>query len=145
MVFWLRLPLLSEAMKWIAGICLGAVSAGLHLAAAEVAIVVHKDNPVSELSMKELVSLFEQRQQFWKSGQKVHLVLLESARPEKRVVLREVYHKGDEELKRYWLMMVFKGELAGIPLTLGSNEEVKRYVRQEPNAIGFIAYFTVPT
>ena len=120
-----------------------SVLAAVRVDSAEVAIVVNRSNPISEQALKELVAIFEQRQQFWKTGERIHLILQESARPEKQIILRKVYRKGDEELKKYWLMKVFKGEIAGVPTTLSSNEAVKRFVRQVPNAIGFVDATTV--
>ena len=122
-----------------------ALTAGGSFAAhaAELAIVVNTNNPVDGQSLRELRAVFEQQRQFWKTGERIHLLLQESGRPEKQVMLSVVYDRGDEELKKFWLMRIFKGEIPAMPTTLSSNEAVKRFVNQVPNAIGFIDAATV--
>lgn len=107
--------------------------------AGEVAIVVNKENPSEGVSFRELVKIFKQEKQFWESGKKVYLLMRETGAPEKAVILRKLYTmKDDEELKKFWLEKVFRNEIASFPKTLSSDEAIKRFVRQVPNAIGFI-------
>ena len=107
--------------------------------ARDVAVVVSKENPTSEVSLKELVKIFKQEKQFWEGGKKIYLIMRETGAPEKAIVMRKVYKMGDDlELKKYWLGMVFRQEIASFPKTLSSNEAVKRFVNQAPNAVGFI-------
>jgi ABC-type phosphate transport system substrate-binding protein len=62
----------------------------------------------------------------------------ESGAAEKTLVLEKIYKMQEDELKRYWLGKLYRGEIPAFPKTLGSNEAVKRFVAQVPNAIGFI-------
>ncbi len=43
-----------------------------------------------------------------------------------------------DELKRFWLTKIYRGELTSFPKTLSSNESVQRFVGRVPNAIGFV-------
>ena len=103
-----------------------------------VAIIVSKDNPTMEISSKDLVKIFRQERQYWEGGKKIYLIMRETGTPEKTLVMKTIYQMDDAELKKYWLGKVFKQEIASFPKTLSSNEAVKRFVRQAPNAIGFI-------
>ncbi len=107
-------------------------------AAGEVAIVVSRDNPVTDLALKELVKIFRQEKQFWAAGKKIYLVMQETGTPEKTLVMKNIFQMADEELKKYWLEKVFKQEIASFPTTFSSNEAVTRFVSQVSNAIGFI-------
>lgn len=113
-------------------------SAAQALLAGEVAIVVNKDNPINELSLKDLTAIFELRQQFWKEGGKISVIIQESGRAERAVMLSQVYKRTDEELKKFWLGRMFKADISALPTTLSSNESVKRFVQKAPGAIGFM-------
>jgi len=107
--------------------------------AGDVAVIVNPQNSaVSELSFLDLVRICEQGQQYWKAGEKIYLVLQDRVGPERTTILTKVYNKSDEELKRFWLAKIFRGEITGFPKTLSSNESVKRFVAQVPNALGFV-------
>ena len=93
----------------------------------------------SRVSLEELSKIFAQERQYWVIGKKIYLVLQEAGSPEKQVVLKKIYRKAnDDELKKFWLGKIFRGEIATFPKTLSSNEAVKRFVSQAVNAIGFI-------
>ena len=105
----------------------------------DIAIIVYKDNPTTDLSFKDLVKIFEQEEQYWKDNRKIYLIMQPSGRPEKETVLKKIYNKSnDEELKKFWLGKMFRGEITSFPKTLSSNEAVKRFVSQLPDSIGFI-------
>jgi phosphate transport system substrate-binding protein len=104
----------------------------------EVAIIVSQDNPVMELSLKEVVKIFKQEKQYWAAGKKIYLIMQETGTPEKIIVMKKVFEMEDKALKEYWLGKLFRQEVASFPKTLSSNEAVKRFVSQAPNAIGFI-------
>ena len=105
---------------------------------ANIAIIVNKANPTDELSSTDLVKIFAQDKQYWENGKKVYLIMQEAGSLEKKVILKKIYKMGDEELKRFWLAKMFREEIASFPKTLSSNEAVKRFISQVPNAIGFI-------
>ena len=104
----------------------------------DIAIIVNKANPTDELSSTDLVKIFAQDKQYWENGKKVYLIMQEAGSLEKKVILKKIYKMGDEELKRFWLAKMFREEIASFPKTLSSNEAVKRFISQVPNAIGFI-------
>jgi ABC-type phosphate transport system substrate-binding protein len=114
------------------------MAAALRLGAKEVAIVVNKDNPLNELSVRELTALFELQQQFWKGGARVHVIIQPAGRPERNVMLKTVYHRSDDSLNKYWLNRMFKAEITDLPQIEASDDRVKQEVAKRPNAIGFI-------
>lgn len=104
----------------------------------DVAIIVNKDNPINELSFRELTAIFELQQQFWKGGNKVRVIMQKAGCREKDVMLRHVYYRTDESLNKYWLIRMFKAEIADLPEIEASNEKVKQEVSKHVDAIGFI-------
>ncbi len=106
--------------------------------ATEIAVIVHKDNPVQDISLDHLQEICRAEKQFWDGGEKIYLLLRESGSQEKTIMLKTVYRMEEMELKKFWLTKLFREEISSFPKTLGSNEAVKRFVAQVPNAIGFI-------
>jgi len=106
--------------------------------AGDIAVVVNLQNKMEGLSFVDLIRIFRQERQYWENGQKIYLILQEAGSPEKELVLRRIYRMKNEELKKFWLAKMFRGEISSFPKTLGSNEAVKRFVSQVPQAIGFI-------
>ncbi|HAV64381.1 MAG TPA: hypothetical protein DCY13_18685 [Verrucomicrobiales bacterium] len=129
----------------IRNLLIGVLWVGLTVAVhgADVAIVVNPDNPVDELSFKDLRALLELQQQFWKNGNRVSLVTLKAGLPEKELVLKKVYFRTEDALNRYWMNRMFKAEIATIPKARASSDEVKQVVSRLPNGIGFIDATTV--
>lgn len=104
----------------------------------DIAIIVSKENATEELSFKELVKIFKREKQYWSDGSKIYLIMRETGSPMRRLLLTRVYQMTDEELKSFWLVKIFRGQLSSLPKTFGSDDAVKRFVSQVPNAIGFI-------
>lgn len=104
----------------------------------DVAVIVNKENGLSEVSFRDLVKIFRQEKQYWEGGKKIYLTLLEAGSPEKTIVLKKIYRMDEEELKKFWLGKLYTQEVASFPKTLGSGEAVKRFVGQVPNALGVI-------
>lgn len=120
-----------------------AIAGNAPVRGMDVAIVVNKGNPVDEMTMREVEAIFELRKQFWKGGDRVYVIIQQSHRAEKNVMLKKVYRQTDEGLNKYLLHRMFTGEISEFPQIESSNEKVKQEVRKRPNAIGFIDAATV--
>lgn len=105
--------------------------------AEEVAIIGNKEITVDNISFKELVNILKQEKQYL-GNKKIYLIMQETGTREKKIILKRIYSMTDEELKKFWLSKMFRGEIAEFPKTLSSNQAVKSFVSRVPNAIGFI-------
>ncbi|MFQ5641797.1 MAG: hypothetical protein ACE5IR_27800 [bacterium] len=106
--------------------------------ALDIAIIVHLDNKTDSVTARELSRIFKQEKQRWDENKKVYLVMQESGSIEKEIFVKKVFRMRPNELKRYWLTKILKGEISAFPKTLSSNKAIKRFVNQIPTAIGFI-------
>ena len=107
-------------------------------ASVQVAVVVHPDNELSNLSSRDLERTFLLRQQRWSTGRRIYLLMREEGSVSKDIVLEKIYRMTSDQLKRFWLAKIYRGEMTSFPKTLRSDESVLRFVSQAPNAIGFI-------
>lgn len=129
-----RLTRLATALPLIA-LGLAATARGETL---EVAVVVNPEREVTDLSRSELERIFRLRRQRWADGQRIYLLMREEGSSEKSIVLDRIYRMSGDELKRFWLAKIYRGELASFPKTLGSGQAVISFVARAKNAIGFV-------
>jgi hypothetical protein len=122
----------------LAAVLVMIVAAAARARAGDVAIIVNPAQAEGEVSMGELARIFRLDQQRWRSGEKVDLVVQLSRSDKQSVVEERIYHMGAEELRRFWLGKVFRGELTATPRAFSSDASVKDYVAAHPHAVGYI-------
>ena len=106
--------------------------------AADVAVIVHPSNPLSDVSLGDLERIFKMEQQHWDGGGRIYVVLQESGTPEKNLVLKRLYRMKDGDLKQHYLGKLYRGEIASFPRIAHSNAAARRLVSQAPSAISFV-------
>ena len=67
------------------------------------AIIVNRDNPVENLSMAELRTVFLGERSHWPNGRRITLVMMEPGQPEREAVVRDVCRMSDSDLRRRYL------------------------------------------
>jgi len=112
----------------------------LSRAAAQMAIIVRRDNPVRDLSLATLRRLYLGQTTTFSNGERV--VLLEYT-PLQATFYRKALGMSPELVHRHWIGLVFQGEDAMPPQPMNDDESVKRFVAEHPGAIGFIDLRTV--
>ena len=129
-------------MKRILAVLLfiGVLSAAGIGHAGNVAVIVHKSNRISEVSLGDLVRIFRQERRYWRGSQKIYLIMRENLSPEKTLFLKKIYRMESKGLKKFWLTKIFRGQIASLPKTLNSNEAVVRFVGRVPPAVSFIDF-----
>ena len=100
-----------------AGFLLGSCLALRAQSAAgnDVAIVVHSNVPVNNLSLGELRKLALGDKQYWSGNLRVTLLLRAPVTRERDVVLQKVYDMSEAQFRQYWIGKVFRAEVATGP------------------------------
>ncbi len=104
-------------------------------AADDLAVIVHPDRSVT-LSEAEVARIYLRKRRFWTDGEVIVPVNRDSGSEAREVFVRAVFGEDAPQLVFYWNQQYFKGVLP--PATLASDEAVKRFVAEEPLAIGYI-------
>jgi ABC-type phosphate transport system substrate-binding protein len=112
--------------------------------AAPVAIVVHPDTPVSDLSFTELRRIFLGEQQFWDGSTRITLLVRPPRSSERAVILDRVYEMNEGQFRQYWIAKLFRAEVSSGPKLVYSNEAALELVAAIPGAISFLDA-SVPT
>ena len=104
----------------------------------EIAIIVNKENAIEDISFRELAMILKMEKKIWDDGKQIYLVTRESRSPEKEAILKTVYKMDEQELKKFWVVKIYQGSITSFPKVIVSNQSVKAFVRQVPNAVGYI-------
>ena len=104
----------------------------------DVAVVVHPDTPVSNLSLAEVRKVFLGDRQYWTTNTPVVLLIRAPVARERNVVLKIIYQMSESQFKQYWIAKIFRAESATAPKVVYSNDMANELVTAIPGAIAFI-------
>ena len=125
----------------------GAVS---HAAADDVAVIVHKSNPVDGLTLGELRKIVMGTQAKWPNEQKIAVLMTTPGQPERDTTLKVVCGMSETNFNLHFMHASFKEGLANLggpkwtsavaelPTAVGSGVQVRQSVAGTANAVGFI-------
>jgi len=105
-------------------------------------VIVHTSNPTKQLSKQELSQLFLKKVKQWKDHNETVLpVDLVDDSPVRQKFSERIHGRGVASIKAYWQKQIFSGR--GVPPEeKKSDEEVLKYVSENPGAVGYIAEAT---
>lgn len=105
---------------------------------SDVAVVVHPDTPVDNLSLAEVRKVLLGERQYWNSKLPVVLLIRAPVARERDVVLRVIYQMSEAQFKQYWIAKIFRAEAASPPKIVYSNDMQLELVAAMPGAIAFV-------
>ena len=71
-------------------------------ACADIAVIVNKSNPVSDISYNELKQILEARKQYWDKGEKITLIFKPITSFETLILIDRIYKINYEDFDKYW-------------------------------------------
>ena len=109
-----------------------------------IAVVVHPEVDVDELSMPELRRILLGDRQFWHAGQRITLVVRAPVARERDILLKKVYQMSEAQFRHYWIAKVFRAESPSGPKVVLSSEMTEELVRAIGGAIALLHADRVP-
>lgn len=106
--------------------------------ATDVAVVVHPDTPIDNLTLAEVRQVFKGERQYWNKQIPVVLIVRAPVAREREVVLRTIFQMNDAQFKQYWVAKIFRAETTSAPKIVYSNAVANQLVAAVPGAIAFI-------
>jgi ABC-type phosphate transport system substrate-binding protein len=103
-----------------------------------VAVVVHRSNPVDNLTFAELRRIFLLDTQSWPHGRKITVVLREKGQPERAEAIRVICGLSERDYERHILFRTFQGSVGIGPRSIQSAAAMLRFVYSAPGAIGHV-------
>ncbi len=119
-------------------ICLGGALMAAQSHDADVAIVVHPDTPVNNLTLAEVRKVLLGERQYWNANIPVVLLIRAPVARERNVVLKTIYQMSESQFKQYWIAKIFRAESATAPKVVYSNDMANELTTAIPGAIAFI-------
>lgn len=103
-----------------------------------IAIVVHKDTDVDDLSLTELRSIFLAEQQFWPDRTRIILLVRAPQSDERDFVLNSIYQMTEAQFRQYWIAKMFRAEVPRGPKIVFSTDMALDLVIAIPGSITFV-------
>jgi len=105
--------------------------------AIAIAIVVHKDLPIENLSLVELRSIFLADRQFWEDKTRITLLVRAPLSDERSFVLERIYQMSEAQFRQYWIAKMFRAEVPRGPKIVLSTDMTLDLVVAIPGSISF--------
>ena len=102
------------------------------------AIVVHKDSAVENLSLQELRKIFLAEQQFWPDRSRIILLVRAPKSEERDFVLNTIYQMDEQQFRKYWIAKMFRAEVPRGPKIVFSTDMTHDLVVAIPGSISFM-------
>ena len=106
--------------------------------ASPIAIVVHSETQVEDLSLADLRRIFLADQQFWADRTRIILLVRAPQSDEQEFVLNRIYQMSEDESRKYWIAKMFRAEVPRKPQIVFSSETALDLVVAIPGSISFI-------
>jgi ABC-type phosphate transport system substrate-binding protein len=107
--------------------------------AGPVAIVVHKDTDIENLSLLELRSIFLANQQFWPDRTRIILLVRAPKSEERDFILNTIYEMDEAQFRQYWIAKMFRAEVPRGPKVVFSTGMMLELVIAIPGSISFVS------
>jgi hypothetical protein len=104
----------------------------------DVAVVVHPDTPVDNLTLSELRRVVLGDRGFWPGSLRVTLLLRAPVAHERDVILKTVCQMTESQFRQHWISKVFRADTAVAPKIVYSSEMSVDMVARIPGAITFV-------
>ena len=132
-----RVVMIVWVLSWLL-VAMAPSGAQTTRSAADIAVVVHPDTPVSDLSLTDVRKVLLGERQYWNSKLPVVLLIRAPVARERDVVLRVIYQMSEARFKQYWVAKIFRAEAASPPKIVYSNDMQYELISGIPGAIGFM-------
>lgn len=101
-------------------------------------VIIHLSNPVSILKKEEVSNFFLKKATLWETGRTVQPVDQNESSPARISFTEEIHGKELHSVVGYWKKQIFSGRDVP-PVEKSSDREVIAFVRENPDAIGYVS------
>lgn len=107
-------------------------------ASPDIAVVVHPDVPVDNLTLAELRRILMGDREFWTSGSRVTLYIRAPIARERDAIVRDVCQMTEAQFRQHWIAKVFRADTATAPKIVYSTQMALEQVSRTPGALAFV-------
>jgi ABC-type phosphate transport system substrate-binding protein len=119
-------------------LCAAILALGFGAAqAADLAVIVHPDNPLAKLSKEELKRIYLGKDKTFPGGDKIQAADQPEGSPGRGRFYTAVVERSDAQMRSYWSQLVFAGKDTP-PEVVGNDGAIKKWVAEQKNRIGYV-------
>jgi hypothetical protein len=104
-----------------------------------IAVIVHPQVQVDDLSLPDLRRYLLGEREFWPSGARVTIFIRAPIARERDVVVRDICEMTEAQFRKNWIAKVFRAETPSAPKIVYSTEMAIDQVSRLPGAVSFVA------
>ena len=101
----------------------------------DIAVVVHPDTPVNDMTVAEVRKVFTGDRQYWTSNMPVILLVRAPVAREREVVLKKIYQMSESQFKQFWIAKIFRSEAVSAPKIVYSSDMANQILAAVPGSI----------
>ena len=105
---------------------------------ADVAVVVHPDVPIDNLTVSELRRIVLGDREFWPESVRITLLIRAPIAHERDVVLKTLCKMTEAQFRQHWIGKVFRADTALAPKIVYSDEMARDLVNRIRGGIAFV-------
>jgi hypothetical protein len=110
---------------------------GAHAQPTSLMVISNLKGAPNELKGPELKAVLKGERQRWRNGYKIVIALMKTDTDVGKYTSEKIYNMSGNELKKYWLSLVFQGK-ADAPVFFNTIGELEKFVAENPGAIGIV-------
>jgi len=112
--------------------------------AADIAVIVHPDNPLQDVKLAQLRGYLRLDRQFWPDRSRVVLFLPPADSPAKEVLNESLYRMDERKLRKYWVGKVFAGDIPSVPQVVKTPSAAGRVLAATEGAVSAVPADQIP-
>lgn len=105
----------------------------------DLAVIVHPDNPQSDLSFAEFRRIARLEQQFWNDNSSISLLIPGANLTERSRTLKRVYQMSEQAFRQHWISVAYQVKATNLPRPYSSCDVAIEVVSRLPEAVSMIA------
>jgi len=123
---------------FVSALLLSSVGGASIASADTIVVLVNKSNPVGEMSVEEVKSIYSGTQRFWEDGSKIKPLHMPPESKEKECFVKNIFKVSLSQYKLFWLSQKQKtGETE--PLSLQVSYPILNILSRKKQAIGYVS------
>ena len=107
-------------------------------ASPDIAVVVHPDVPLDNLTLADLRRILMGDREFWTSGSRVTLFIRAPIARERDAMVKDICRMTEAQFRQHWIAKVFRADTATPPKIVYSTQMALEQVSRTPGALAFV-------
>jgi hypothetical protein len=132
----------ARATAWMVSVAIALATIGsvrgVAQARVDVAIAVHPDVPVDNLTLADVRRIVLGDREFWPGSVRVTLLMRAPVAHERDVILKTVCQMTEAQFRQHWIAKVFRADTAVAPKIVYSADTSVDLANRTPGAIAFV-------